>query len=107
MGGVADLFPAFATLFPAGLHEAGATIAAYHAWLQRTKAWEFADQLHLSRISRVLRLWIKILPVNNGWVASDMNLAAVGADCRIYLGNDNVHYVWLSPIGAGAAGAPA
>jgi hypothetical protein len=110
MGGaaaIADLFPAFAALYPAGLHEAGVTIAAYHAWLQRTKAWEFADQLHLSHISRVLRLWITILPVNNAWVVTNMNIAGVGADRRIYLGNDNVHYVWLSPIGVGAAGAPA
>ena len=98
----ANLFPSFAALSALG---PAATIAQYRAWLQRTKAWKFADQLHLSQLSRVLRVWLTVVPANDGWAVTDMNICNVGADRRVWLGNDNVHYVWLSPVPGAAAAA--
>ncbi len=105
MGGaaaVANLFPSFAALCP---HATAPTVAMYRAWLLRTRTWEFADQLHLSQLSRTLQMWITVVPVDDDWVVQEMNLCGVGADRRIFLANDDVHYVWLSPDNAAAAAA--
>ena len=85
-------FPWFARVSGEG---GGATYADYERWLSRVQSYEFADACHALHLARMLRLWITILPPAAADVVSDFNPHGVGDIRRIFLGNNDVHYVML------------
>ena len=68
---------------------------------------EFADELLLGCLARTLRLWIVAVPLTppgcrTRWQIQEhpcetlRDELSIDQSRRVVLGNDNVHYVWLS-----------
>ena len=91
----AAYFPWFARVSGAG---GGATYGEYARWLARARSHEFADACRALHLARMLRLWIPILPPAAADVVSDFNPHQVGESRRIFLGNNDVHYVMIARI---------
>ena len=74
----------------------------------RLERSEFADELVASCVARHLRIILTIVPYTPPSAAGQWCIAEYPSDlvresrgipetARIVLGNDDVHYVWLSP----------
>ena len=89
----------------AGLREDGPqrTINMYRKWVGKLATDEFADELVLVAVAIELRIRIVCVPytpttASRPWVITTyQDVASVVPDDRnIYLGNNDVHYMWLS-----------
>ena len=96
---MARIFQAFA-----GLREDGParTLAMYKAWVLRLATNEFADELVLVAVAFELAIRFVCIPftphnARAPWAISTYHDsdARVPDDHTVYLGNNDVHYVWL------------
>ena len=98
--------PAFAALTPA---DRRATVEDYKSWLSRVAVDEFADEIFLAAVALHLRLWIVVVPYTpttapHEWAITEYPHATMskrlGIDHKrkVYIGNNDVHYVWLRPV---------
>jgi hypothetical protein len=93
----------------AGLHEDGPTrnIGMYKHWVSRLATNEFADELILVAVAIELKVRIVCVPLTPAtaarpWIITTYQDAApvIPDDRNIYLGNNDVHYMWLSRLTA-------
>ena len=89
----------------AGLQEDGPerTLGMYKHWVGRLATKEFADELVLIAVAIELRIRIVCVPFTPAmaarpWVITTYQDVAsvVPEDRNVYLGNNDVHYMWLS-----------
>jgi hypothetical protein len=97
---MARIFPAFACLTSDGKRR---TLAHYKAWVQKVGLNEFADELILVAVARELQVRIVVVPWTPSnavapWVISSYPDTEEGEPDlpTIYMGNNDVHYVWLA-----------
>ena len=95
---VERFFPAFAAF--AGPQSA----PTYKQWIQKVRKSEYADELIVAAAAAELELRIVCVPYSPGpfrWKISTYcgaPTAEVPDEGRtVYLGNNDVHYMWLSP----------
>ena len=90
----------------AGLHEDGPArdIGMYKRWVSRLASNEFADELILVAVAIELQVRIVCVPftpatATRPWIITTYQDAAsvIPDDRNIYLGNNDVHYMWISP----------
>ena len=97
---MARLFPSFACLSAIGPPR---TLLHYKAWVHKVGVNEFADELILAVVARELKIRIVVVP----WTPSNsVALWSISSypDAEpsqhdlpiIYMGNNDVHYVWLA-----------
>ena len=67
----------------------------YRQHLAGLRTRDFADHLTLIEIAERLRVCIAIIPSRPEWNVPLIDPAGVGEARRIFLGNNDVHYVWL------------
>ena len=95
--------PAFAALTPC---PRGATLQDYKSWLARVAQNEFADEIIMAAVAQHLRLWIVVVPYTPStapreWTITEYpdsttrGLLGIDGRRKVYLGNNDVHYVWL------------
>ena len=95
--------PAFAALTPAAR---AVTPRDYKTWLARVAVNEFEDEIIMAAVAMHLRIWVVVVPFTPAtapreWVITEYPHATVrerpGIDHtrRVFLGNNDVHYVWL------------
>ena len=72
--------------------------ASYGKWLERVAEDGFADELIVSAVSETLGARIVVVPAESHWIVSEYG-GTQGGDVSntVYLGNNNVHFVWLRP----------
>ena len=98
--------PAFAALTPT---DRRATVQDYKTWLSRVARNEFADEIIMAAVAQHLRLWIVVVPYTpptapRKWAITEYPHATmrerIGINHRpkVYLGNNDVHYVWLRHV---------
>jgi hypothetical protein len=81
---------------------------SYCDFIRDTADWEYADEHHLRALAMLLAVRVVVVPRY-----ADRAVQVHGAappERTIYLGNDDVHYVWLAdplPLSPGSLGAPA
>jgi hypothetical protein len=89
----------------AGLQEDGPdrSLGMYKTWVRRLATNEFADELVLVAVAIELKIRIVSVPFTpttaaRPWVISTIQDAAsvIPDDRNIYMGNNDVHYMWLS-----------
>jgi hypothetical protein len=73
----------------------GANAGDYGRHLAALRTRDFADHLTLIEIAERLRVCIMIIPSRPDWNVATIDPAGVGEARRIFLGNNDVHYVWL------------
>ena len=93
-------FPAFAALSP---NDAPRTMADYRRWLQDVATRGFADELVVAAVATFLRIKIVVVPFTPRRSAARWRISEyqppgkpVPMSRTIFLGNDDLHYVWLS-----------
>ena len=80
------------------------TLHTYTQWVAKLAQNEFADELVVLATSLELRVRITCVPYTplgaTPWAISQYPPPGsdVTSDIMVYLGNDDVHYVWLAPI---------
>jgi hypothetical protein len=82
--------------------------SVWRSWLHEARSTEYADAYHVMQLARQLDVCITVASWNVTSTYDPNNAATRGR--RIYLGNDDSHYVWLVPTPVppgGAAGAVA
>ena len=96
---MAALFPAFASLSSPSQPR---TLIHYKAWVTKLGQTEYADELVLAAVARELKLRIVVVPwtpkdAAAPWVISSYPDVDEGDPQlpTIYVGNNDVHYVWL------------
>ena len=92
----ARIYQAFAGLDVGGRAR---TEAMYTRWVQRLATREYADELVVLCVALELAVRITIIPHTPPHALGQWAVAAYGpdgADVAIYLGNNDVHYVYLS-----------
>ena len=78
----------------------------YKAWLSRVAVREFADEIILAAVALHLRVWIVVVPftpptARQSWALTEYphqnvrNQLQIDASRRIFIGSNDVHYVWL------------
>ena len=92
----ARVFPAFAGLNVRG---PARTDALYTHWVQKLATKEYADELVVLCVALELSIRITVIPFTPlaalaPWAVTAYGRA--GADGAIYMGNNDVHYVYLS-----------
>ena len=93
-----DIYQAFAVLGSSGPTR---TLELYKAWVSRLAATEFADELVVLATALWLKVRIVIVPWNDPlqstWKISTYPPPQKRTNMwpTVYLGNDDVHYVWL------------
>ena len=78
----------------------------YKKWIQRVRVNEYADELIVAAVAAELGLRIVCVPYTPAdarirWAISTYCSPAASASeqrCTLYLGNNDVHYMLLSPI---------
>ena len=89
----------------AGLQEDGParTMGMYKQWVHKLAINEFADELVLVAVAIELKIRIVCVPftpaaASRPWVITTYQDAAsiIPDDRNIYVGNNDVHYMWLS-----------
>ena len=80
------------------------SLAEYKNWLANLATKAFADELVLVAVAMELKVRIVAVPFTpsdsmGAWAISTYHDAdaLVPEDRNIYLGNNDVHYIWLSP----------
>jgi hypothetical protein len=93
-------FPAFAALNP---NDAPRTMRDYCLWLQDVATCGFADELVVAAVATFLSIKIVVVPFTPPrsvarWKISEYQPPgeSVPMSRTIFLGNDDLHYVWLS-----------
>ena len=93
-------FPAFvAALTPLA---GSRTLADYRRWVARIAEHEYADELVVAAVAKEMQVKIVVVPytpraAEDMWALSQYERDNSDSDARtIYLGNDDVHYVWLA-----------
>ena len=79
---------------------------SYKKWIQRVRVKEYADELIVAAVAAELRLKIVCVPytpsdARTAWAISTYCSPAASGNnkrCTLYLGNNDVHYMLLSPI---------
>jgi hypothetical protein len=72
--------------------------ASYGKWLEQVAEDGFADELIVSAVSETLRACIVVVPAERRWTVSEYRVVQGGdVSNTVYLGNNNVHFVWLRP----------
>jgi hypothetical protein len=72
--------------------------ASYGEWLERVAEDGFADELIVSAVSGTLCARIVVVPAEKHWALSEYGGDQEGdVSNTVYLGNDNMHFVWLRP----------
>ena len=96
---MARIFQAFAGVADNGPVR---TLQMYKTWVRRLAVDEFADELVVVAVACELKIRIVCIPFTPDsagmpWSISTYYASAVRApnDCIIYLGNNDVHYMWL------------
>ena len=92
----ARVFPAFAGLSVRG---PARTDALYAQWVQKLATKEYADELVVLCVALELSIRITVIPFTPLAALAPWAVAAygpAGADGVIYVGNNDVHYVYLS-----------
>ena len=76
----------------------------YKKWVARLAEHEFADELVLVAVAMELKILIICVPFTppdaaSQWVITRYQNAAsdIPDNRNVYLGNNNMHYMWLSP----------
>ena len=93
------VYQAFAALDPQGPSR---TLAHYKQWVEKLSMNEFADELVVRATAIELRVRITCVPYTppgqSEWVISEYAPSGIAIPDRntVVLGNDDVHYVWLS-----------
>jgi hypothetical protein len=94
------IYEAFACLEQDG---AARTLSGYRHWVQSLATREYADELVLIAVALELKVRIVCVPFTppealDLWAISSYPDADSSAQmsCHIYLGNNDVHYMWLS-----------
>ena len=74
------------------------TFDQYKDWVGKSAVNEFADELVVRATAIELRVWITCVPSRPDWVISRYEPVGynVPESKAVVLGNDDVHYVWLS-----------
>ena len=89
----------------AGLPEDGPdrTLAMYKRWVSRLATNEFADELVLVAVAIELKIRILCIPftpsaATKPWVITTYQdtISAIADNRNVYIGNNDVHYMWLS-----------
>ena len=91
----AAIFPAFACLSGSAQPR---TLGHYKAWVARLAKTEYADELVVAAVTSVMKLRITIIPWTPPDAADTWIISSYPDDPElptIYLGNNDVHYVWL------------
>ena len=96
----AKLYPAFAAL---GNNGPARTEAMYKQWVEKLDTREYADELVLLAVALELPVRLVVIPYtpqssDRPWVITSYGAPGMGLDGTrtIYLGNNDVHYVYLS-----------
>ena len=80
------------------------SLRQYQRWVSRLRNHEFADEWVLAITAKKLRIPIIVVPKESAWVLQTHpdptlhGLLSVEANHPIYLGNDDVHYVYLHKL---------
>ena len=96
-----SIYQAFAAL---GASSGPRTFHSYKNWVAKLATSEFADELVVLATSIELSVRIVVVPYTPPgqweWIISKYPPEGrqVTSNATIYLGNDDVHYVWLQPI---------
>ena len=88
-------FPAYAALT---CRKSGApSLGDYKKWVRRVAFSEFADELIVAAAAAELCIKITVVPYTPPDAATPWKITEYGVASRghVYLGNDDVHYVWL------------
>jgi len=93
------LFPAFAALDP---RSARRGIQHYKEWVQRLADREFADELVIITVALELNVRIVCIPYTPAgaarpWAISNYAAPATPPGNEIVLGNNDVHFMWITP----------
>jgi hypothetical protein len=97
------VYPAFASLDTQGPRR---TMALYKKWVAKLANCEFADELVVFAVACEIGVRITCIPFTrpgqpdwsiSRYASTDRD---VPADRTVLLGNDDVHYVWLSAVTA-------
>ena len=93
-------FPAFAALSP---NDAPRTMADYRRWLQDVASRGFADELVVAAVAMFLRIKIVVVPFTPRHSAARWRISEyqppgepLPMSRTLFLGNNDLHYVWLS-----------
>ena len=97
---VQKLFPAFAAIDPQNERR---QLQHYKQWVARLAATEFADELIILAVVLELRIRLVCIPFTppdslDSWAITTYASASAPAGLEIVLGNNDVHYMWLTPI---------
>ena len=91
-------FPAFAALTPTARSR---TLTDYRRWVTRIGQSEYADELVVAAVAKEMQVRIVVVPYTPRTAGDPWALSQYERDLSdertIYLGNDDVHYVWLAP----------
>ena len=91
-------FPAFASLTPLA-H--ATTLADYRRWVGRIAESEYADEIVVAAVAKEMQVQIVVVPYTphsaGGMWAIPQYERDISDERTIYLGNNDVHYVWLAP----------
>ena len=95
------IYQAFALL---GRHRARRTEELYAHWVQKLASTEFADELVVLAVAVELSIRIVIIPFTPedalaSWAIPTYGSTGAAPDAgrTIYLGNNDIHYVYLKP----------
>ena len=94
---MARLYPAFAAL---DMRRAARTEAMYNKWVHRLSTKEFADELVVMAVALELRIRICCIPHTPESAVAPWAPSTYGsANDIIHVGNNDVHYLYLSQRG--------
>ena len=87
-----------------GARDRPATLAAYKRWIANVATGEFADEVILAAVAKCLQVCITTVPHtpvdNNAWAIAQRPVQelwpSAGISDEIVMGNNDVHYVWLT-----------
>jgi hypothetical protein len=104
-----DVIAFYAPIFAAcdavhGARNRPATLAAYKQWVTNVTTCEFTDALILAAVAKCLQVCITTVPHtpvgNNAWAIAQHPVQelwpSAGISDEIVMGNNDVHYVWLT-----------
>ena len=91
-------FPAFAALTPLAR---SITLTDYRRWVTKIAENEYADELVVAAVAKEMQVRIVVVPytprtAGDAWALSQYE-RDLSDERTIYLGKDDVHYVWLAP----------
>ena len=104
MSQYAPIFAACDSVY--GDKDRSATLASYKDWINKVSRIEFADELILAAVAKILGVCITTVPHtplgDDMWAIAQHPLeeqwAAASITDEIVMGNDDVHYVWLHGV---------